>query len=131
MQHKNQHLIYIANDRIRNANILLQVIFIVKKKKGLYFMDEINAEENVKEIDKVLRDILWKVADDESKKQIIYETYRPDLIEDLEFKDIDLVEFMADVEKIFGVSFVEKNSMEIIWDYGRLLEWIMITSKQQ
>lgn len=85
----------------------------------------------MEEIDKKLREILWEVSGDESKRNLIFKKDKPDLMKDLEFDSVAIVEYMVCVEEEFGVSFDNSDSVDIIWDFGRLLEWIHTLKKQQ
>lgn len=83
------------------------------------------------EIELRLREILKNiVSDDEERVQIINDKNNINLVEDLEFDSIMILEYIVRVEDEFHVTLEDEEDMvEIIWDYGRLLEWLMKNTK--
>ena len=84
----------------------------------------------MQEIDRKLREILYKVADDENKRQFIEEKEKPDLLKDLAFDSVDIIEWMVYVEEEFGISFEDSEAVELIWDFEKLKQWIYDKTKQ-
>lgn len=83
------------------------------------------------EIELRLRKILKNiVSDDEERVQIINNKDNINLAEDLEFDSIMILEYIVRVEDEFHVTLEDEEDMvEIIWDYGRLLEWLTKNTK--
>ncbi len=83
------------------------------------------------EIELRLREILKNiVSDDEERVQIINNKDNINLAEDLEFDSIMILEYIVRVEDEFHVTLEDEEDMvEIIWDYGRLLEWLTKNTK--
>ena len=83
------------------------------------------------EIELRLREILRNiVSDDEERVQIINNKDNINLAEDLEFDSIMILEYIVRVEDEFHVTLEDEEDMvEIIWDYGRLLEWLTKNTK--
>lgn len=83
------------------------------------------------EIELQLREILKNiVSDDEERVQIINNKDNINLAEDLEFDSIMILEYIVRVEDEFHVTLEDEEDMvEIIWDYGRLLEWLTKNTK--
>ncbi len=85
----------------------------------------------MEKIEKKLREIMWKVSEDETKKQVIFEKESIDISEDLEFDSISIINFILSIEKEFGVDFDDSEIVDKIWDYRRLVEWLITVEKQQ
>ncbi len=78
------------------------------------------------EIELRLREILKDiVSDDEERVQIINDKSNIDLVKDLEFDSITIFEYIVSVDDEFHVMLEnEEDMIDIIWDYGRMLEWL-------
>lgn len=83
------------------------------------------------EIELRLREILKNiVSDDEEKIQLIKNKENINLVQDLEFDSIMILEYIVKVEDEFHVTLEDEEDMvEIIWDYGRLLQWLTKNTK--
>lgn len=83
------------------------------------------------EIELRLREILKNiVSDDEEKIQLIKNKDNINLVQDLEFDSIMILEYIVKVEDEFHVTLEDEEDMvEIIWDYGRLLQWLTKNTK--
>lgn len=83
------------------------------------------------EIELRLREILKNiVSDDEEKIQLINNKENINLVQDLEFDSIMILEYIVKVEDEFHVTLEDEEDMvEIIWDYGRLLQWLTKNTK--
>lgn len=75
------------------------------------------------EIEIRLREILISiVSDDEEKVQIINSKDKVNLVEDLEFDSVMILEYIVRVEDEFDITLEEEEDMvDIIWDYEKLL----------
>ena len=85
----------------------------------------------MEEIDRRLREILYKVAEDETKRQLIKEKEQPDLLKDLAFDSVAIIEWMVCIEEEFKLSFEESDAVDLIWNFGNLKEWIYTKTKSQ
>lgn len=74
--------------------------------------------------EQILRDILYEIVDDESKKSLIYEKEIPDFVDDLGFDSIMIVEFIFKLEDTFGLDFRTEDAIDKVWDFNKLIEWI-------
>lgn len=76
--------------------------------------------------EEIVKDILVKMfCDDVEKQQIIYNCDNPDLIKDLKFDSILVLEFIVELEERFGVSLEsEEEMLDVVWNYKELIEWL-------
>ena len=85
----------------------------------------------MQEIDRKLREILYKVADDGTKRQLIEEKEQPDILKDLEFDSVAIIEWMICIEEEFKLSFEDSDAVDLIWNFEKLKEWIYTKTRSQ
>lgn len=105
-------------------------IYILTKEEEILSTQK-RREVAVNEIEMRLREILKElVSDSEEKLQVINSKDNINLVQDLEFDSIMILEYVVKVEGEFHVTLeYEEDMLELIWDYERLLRWLMENAK--
>lgn len=83
-------------------------------------------------IENKIRNILIELVSEDDRKVIIArEKEIPDFVEDLDFDSLMIISFIAMVEEEFGVSFEHENTVDIVWDFEVLKEWLKENAKME
>lgn len=78
----------------------------------------------MKQTEEKIRSIIWKACEREEKRNQIFEGEIRDIVEDLEFDSLQIINFILMIEEEFQVSFDDSEVLNEIWDFARMVQWL-------